>query len=1749
MQTFWSKIQRNTTRGTWVALLSLFTIGFFAATTFAQSTPSIVVSAPVSFYASGAWPTGGALSGGDPAGGTWGIDYTTGTIVASTTYGGEVIQFTNTAASGAPPVYVESLVGYYGSGNAGPVAIDPSGNLWVAGQYQDEIVKVAPSSTGTYTLPCDPTATSGANECTTAPPACTGNAATDAAAGVCQAMSSTTTYPLPLDGYFGTESMAFDSAGDLFVATNGAGGSAPESIFECPVGTVGAGNVPASNSSSCLYGTEEPTVLVTEGQTVDVYTGTSYATTGQLYVGSMAVDPAGNLFYTDSAVTLTNDSTGAYSDLYELAYYSTGTGDYGSIPSEYASTPTLITTDSVPGSIDSAADSAQQSDDVIASVAVWPPATPANSSSSNTNYTVYFGTTGETGGPSGGIFGVADSDGTAGNPYGIANAYGTKLIMPDGNGNFYIDGYNNGDTLGFVSVGSGVTDPTITGVGQATAFTANVSDSGDACTASPAPSLSFAVAGTNASDFDASATPPTAGTCAAQLFGSSFPVTVTFSPTKAATDTATLAVTDESTSATNSASPANLIGTAETAQKISITAAPVAPLTGPPYTYASGATLTLTVENSSSSNSGNDILLSVSGPGTLSATDLPSGTDTATLTVNAAGTIVVTANQAGSSTYAPALPTPLTITVAPIAQVISWSPPPPRSVAYPTTTSVTLSATGGLSGNGIVFAVDPSSTATASIGTLTTTTNSTTSVPTTTGTLTISSTGTVVIDATQAASSDGDYSAAPEVQTTIYVSGTATAPPGGENVVMSESTFLGALSGGETSASNPDGGTMAIDPNGNAIIGNTYGNGVVSFNPTTGAATTVGSTSDQTGDVAVDPVDNSLFIGNTYGDLVVKIPYNSSTGYGTYTSGGLSNCTGSDTSACLMANVTAGSTYILQSMAFDSAGDLFYGIQTDANYPGGAGTSGITDQGSIWECTAACLYSTTGSPAPVMLWQEPTSVTVPSGTYQGTAVVQVLGSLVVDSGGDLFFTDTAENETVGGTYLTDLFYSDLYELPYNAGTTPPAYAASPTTLVTEVAGGAPQEYPAEIDGVAIDPNNTGYVYFTDQAGTYEFANPAADQGTGATLSPSSVQTTMWTVSGMGGKYIAVNSGTNNGTGPVFYEGEYSGAVSKDSMYLLNIGSVNVPGTVSDTLSATVPSTTSFIGSSTTPVNAMYTVMNDGTNCASSPTVTFADTSNASNPSFSAETTPLTSTQTTNCSTSITDAAWLPTTLTFTPPSGTATGPVSETLTATDSSSNSGTATVTGTAQSAIGQTISGFTILNSSGTAATALVYDGVYTVSAMGGASGNAVVFSVDGSSSTGVTATITGSTTDTSTGVTTATLTITGVGTGSTSNLVLDLNQAGTTSCTSGCYSPATQVQETFAVGAAPQTITYAAPLATANSPTTAYSVTYTTTAIALSASATSALPVTFSVVSGPGTITGDNLSITGLGLIEIAADQAGNTDYAAATTADAYIDVTAIGAAPTPTFSPAAGSVYLNVDNTITITATGATIYYTTDGSTPTATPADLYSAPFTLSTAGSYTVNALAVEAGYTSTSASAAYTVGNLAPNFTASVSPSGVDLTPGSSATVDITLTPNAAFFGTVTFACSGAPSGVTCSFAPASLTATSSNTGELTTALTITDAGSTSSAKRRGPNPFIPGGATFALALCFFGFRKRRGLLLGLILVAGAFGLTQLVGCGSGGGVSTKGQTTTSMTVTATSTYAGTSLSYQVPVSITITQ
>ena len=108
------------------------------------------------------------------------------------------------------------------------------------------------------------------------------------------------------------------------------------------------------------------------------------------------------------------------------------------------------------------------------------------------------------------------------------------------------------------------------------------------------------------------------------------------------------------------------------------------------------------------------------------------------------------------------------------------------------------------------------------------------------------------------------------------------------------------------------------------------------------------------------------------------------------------------------------------------------------------------------------------------------------------------------------------------------------------------------------------------------------------------------------------------------------------------------------------------------------------------------------------------------------------------------------------------------------------------------------------------------------------------------------------------------------------------------------------------------------------------------------------------------------------------------------------TILTAAATPTFSPAGGTYASAQSVTISDTTTGATIYYTTDGSTPT-TASTKYTAAIAVS--ATTTIKAIAVASGFNNSAvASATYTI--LTPAATPAFSPAGGTYTSAQSVTI-----------------------------------------------------------------------------------------------------------------------------------------------------
>ena len=163
----------------------------------------------------------------------------------------------------------------------------------------------------------------------------------------------------------------------------------------------------------------------------------------------------------------------------------------------------------------------------------------------------------------------------------------------------------------------------------------------------------------------------------------------------------------------------------------------------------------------------------------------------------------------------------------------------------------------------------------------------------------------------------------------------------------------------------------------------------------------------------------------------------------------------------------------------------------------------------------------------------------------------------------------------------------------------------------------------------------------------------------------------------------------------------------------------------------------------------------------------------------------------------------------------------------------------------VGQGAQAITFTSIAPTSAT--VGGSTYTVTATGGASGNAVTFAIDASATS--ICSITGST-----------VSFTAVGT-----CLIDANQAGNTN-----YLAAPQKQQSFAVGMGAQTITF-----TSTAPSAFVGGSYT-----VAASATSGLPVTFtSATTLVCTVSTSTVTFIAAGTCTINADQAGNANYNAA------------------------------------------------------------------------------------------------------------------------------------------------------------------------------------------------------------------------------------------------------------------------------
>ncbi|HEX5285243.1 MAG TPA: chitobiase/beta-hexosaminidase C-terminal domain-containing protein [Bryocella sp.] len=1557
--------------GVCALMLVVPVLGLCDGTAGAQTVPNVVMSQVTTL---GTLAGGGALPGGSPAGNGMAVD-ANGNLITGNSYGGKILEFAPGATAGT---VLLSASGY----NPGGTAIDSQGNLYLSNEYNGTITKV-PASGGSYGTIIDPG---------TVTAVCTGTDTVE-----CKMPTS-----MPVSGIV---AMVFDAAGDLFV-TSTEGGTNPSTVYECTAACLLTG----SPAPVALYA--EPSAAVTEG-----------SSSANWWLGEIAVDPWGDVFFTDS---LMNGATSYQSDVKELVYSGTA----------YSSTPTTLysMTPSSPSA----------NDDQVDGVGV------------DANGKVYYATLYD------GIFALMNNKGTVSTATTyIISTQGAKMLALDSKGNPYVTTYSNSastDVAMEVAIHNITATASSTGSSSSTTnITTILNDQG--CSPSPVVNYTAAQGGSSTTEFTAATT----GSCqTVNSTGASFATTLTFTPAYGGTRTAVLTATEAGGS--GSSGTANVAGFA-TGTLATPTFSPA------PGTYNAAQSVRI-----SDSSAGTSIYYTIDGSTPTTSSTLYSGP----ITVSATETINAIATSSASGVITSAVGTGAYTIIYPAAT-------PTFSVAsgsYNAAQSVTISD--ATSGATIYYTTDGST--------------PTTSSSVYSSAINVSSSTVLRAIAVASGAPTSNVAAATYVITSA-TNGTSL------SVLTNQITLLGSFSTtanccGALPGGSPAGNSFAADANGNLLTSNTYGNQILEFSPGATAPTVLDSSYGNPGPVALDAAGN-LYIGDTYNGTVVKVPPTSN-GYAAISApgSGTPTCTGTDAAECKMPTSMPVSGIV--SMVFDASGDLFF-----------TSTDGSSNPNTVYECTAACLM--TGSPAPALLWAEPTA-TVAEGSANAS---WYLGGIAVDPWGNVFFTDTLMVASANTNYQ-----STLKELTYSGG----AYSSTPTTVYTlNIA--SPSAYDNQLDAVAVDAKGT--VYFADQYdGVFAYANNKGAVNT----------TTEYTVSTQGAKMLTLDSKGNA------YVATYSSSASSDVAMEIAINNITLPNAA-------------VSGSST--ASNVTTILNDG-GCSTSPVIVFSATENgAASTEFSANTTG-------SCSSTSTGGASFATNVTFNPTvAGTHTG----ILTAVDTVNGGiGTANLSGITAGSAAATP---TFSPAAGT------YTSVQTVSLSDATPGATIYYTTDGTAPTTSSTKYTGSITVSSSESVNAIAVVGGLSNSAVATaaytLNLPLTQTPAISVASGTYTSVQTVKITDSTlgakiyyttdGSTPTTssslyksaltvsasetlnaiavATGYAPsvVATANytinltvtSPTFSPAAgTFTTIQTVTLADATPGASIYYTtdgstpstgstLYSGPVQVLGSE-TIKAVGVL---------TGYANSPVASATYTLN-LPQAATPTISLGSGTYTVSQPVTISDTTTGATIYYTVDGTTPT-TSSKVYSGALTLS--ATETLKAIAVAVGYSpSAVATSSYTVNIMPAGFALSTNPSSLTIpSTATFGTVQLTVQPEGGFTGAVLLACTGLPAGAACGFSASPVNLTNYNQPQT---VTVTISTGQVAMLRHHSNPLVPE-ATLAVALCFLGFRKRRGVRVLLLAVVSVLGVTMLAGCGS----SAPGTTTSTATITAT---AG-SISSKTTVSITM--
>jgi hypothetical protein len=367
-------------------------------------------------------------------------------------------------------------------------------------------------------------------------------------------------------------------------------------------------------------------------------------------------------------------------------------------------------------------------------------------------------------------------------------------------------------------------------------------------------------------------------------------------------------------------------------------------------------------------------------------------------------------------------------------------------------------------------------------------------------------------------------------------------------------------------------------------------------------------------------------------------------------------------------------------------------------------------------------------------------------------------------------------------------------------------------------------------------------------------------------------------------------------------------------------------------------------------------------------------------------------------------------------------------------------------------------------------------------------------------------------------STITLTGAGT-----VVLQASQAADAN-----YVAATQ-NVTFSVAAVTPTIGFAVP-----------NHTFGDAAFSLSATSNSNGAFTYTVISGPASIAGSTVTLTGAGTVVLQASEEASGNYGISTKNTTF---TVAAAGPTVSFS-VGNHTYGDAPFTVSATSdsTSPFLYAVASG------PATISGSMVTLTGAGSVVLSASQAAGGnYTAATANATFTVATgltLSAGSGTGSSSGTATVSPGAAATFTIALAPggSATYPDAVTFSALGLPAGATTIFSPATIPAGS---GPTSVTLTIQTSSQTARNGKLFPGtPFAPAALGFLLLpfIVLNTVRRRLKMIPRLtvaltVMVLSVGALLGLIGCGGNAPTPTGNSYTVVVTATDTATNAHSSI------------